>query len=78
VEVVNDLLPDVHGRAVLVQGALDRLDRALDPRAVPARRREQDALVPRRGVPDHAAMVARPRVTAGHAMLAVPFHPPVG
>ena len=41
--VVDDLLADVDGRAVEVERALDGLDGAVDPRAVAAGRREQDA-----------------------------------
>jgi hypothetical protein len=51
VGVVDDLLPDVHGRAVPPQRQLDRLDRSLDAGAVPPRRREQDPL-------DHELRVA--------------------
>ena len=36
VDVVDDLLADVHGRAVVLERELDRLDRALDPGAVAA------------------------------------------
>ena len=46
--VVDDLLADVDGRAVEVERALDRLDGAVDPRAVAARRGEQDPLAGRR------------------------------
>ena len=42
VGVVHDLLADVDGRAVLLKRLLDRLDRAVDPRAVTARLGYQD------------------------------------
>ena len=42
VDVVDDLLADVHRRAVMLEGELDRLDGALDPGAVAAWRREED------------------------------------
>lgn len=43
VDVVNDLLADVDGGAVVIEGLLDRLDGALDPRAVAARRCQEDS-----------------------------------
>ncbi len=42
VEVVDDLLADVHRRPVQVERLLDRLDGALDAGAVAARRGEED------------------------------------
>ena len=42
--VVNDLFADVHRRPVQGQCSLDRLDRALDARAVPSRRGQKDSL----------------------------------
>ena len=42
--VVDDLLADVHGRAVQLERALDRLHGPVDARAVTARRREQELL----------------------------------
>ena len=42
--VVDDLLADVHRRAVQLQRLLDRVHGPLDAGAVPARRREEDAL----------------------------------
>ena len=42
--VVDDLLAHVDRRAVQVERALDGLDRAVDARAVAARRREQELL----------------------------------
>ena len=42
--VVDDLLADVDGRAVALERPLDRLDRAIDARAVAARGGEQDLL----------------------------------
>jgi hypothetical protein len=50
VEVVDDLLAHVDGRAVLRERALDRLDGALDAGAVATRCGEQDG--------SHAPMVA--------------------
>ena len=44
VEVVDDLLADVDGRAVQVERALDRLDRPLDAGAIAARRSEENLL----------------------------------
>ncbi len=44
VDVVDDLLADVHRRPVVLEGQLDRLDGAFDPCAVPARRRQEDPL----------------------------------
>ena len=44
VDVVDDLLPHVDRRPVVLERELDRLDGALDPRAVAAGRREQDPL----------------------------------
>ena len=41
--VVDDLLAHVDGRPVALERALDRLDRAIDARAVAARRGEKDA-----------------------------------
>ena len=58
VQVMHDLLPHVDGGAVLHERALDRVDRALHARAVPARRREQHRSV------IHIAMVAGRRVRA--------------
>ena len=49
VDVVDDLLADVHGRAVVLERELDRLDGALDPGAVAAGRSEEDALDHRGG-----------------------------
>jgi hypothetical protein len=46
--VVDDLLPDVHGRAALLERSLDDLDRTLDPRAERPRRREENAARPDR------------------------------
>ncbi len=43
VDVVDDLLADVDGRAVVLERQLDRLDSALDARAVSAGRSEEDA-----------------------------------
>ena len=43
VDVVDDLLAHVDGRAVVLERTLDRLDGALDAGAVPARRGEEDA-----------------------------------
>ena len=43
VDVVDDLLADVHGRAVVLERELDRLDGTLDAGAVAARRGEEDA-----------------------------------
>jgi hypothetical protein len=42
-DVVDDLLADVDGRAVVLEGELDRLDGALDAGAVAAGRGEEDA-----------------------------------
>src|SRR5207247_8898453 len=42
VVVVDDLVADVDGRAVLFEQDLDDLDRAVDPGAEGARSREQD------------------------------------
>ena len=42
VEVVDDLLADVYGLTVGLEGPLDRLDGALDAGAVAARGRQQD------------------------------------
>ena len=44
VDVVDDLLADVHRRAVVLERELDRLDGALDPGAIAAGRREEDTL----------------------------------
>ena len=44
VDVVDDLLAHVDGRPVVLERELDRLDGALDPGAVAARRSEEDAL----------------------------------
>ena len=44
VDVVDDLLPNVDRRAVVLERALDGLDGALDAGAVAARGRQQDAL----------------------------------
>ena len=44
VDVVDDLLADVHRRAVVLERELDRLDRAFDPGAIAAGRREEDTL----------------------------------
>ena len=43
VDVVHDLLAHVDGRTVLLEQALDRVDSALHPRAVPARAGEQQS-----------------------------------
>jgi len=43
-DVVDDLLADVHRRAVQLQRLLDRLDGPLDTGAVPAGRRERTRL----------------------------------
>jgi len=51
VQVVDDLLAHVDRRSVEVERLLDRLDGALDPGAVAARRSEED-------LPDHGGMVA--------------------
>ena len=42
-DVVDDLPPDVHRRAVVLERELDRLHGTFDARAVPARRGEEDA-----------------------------------
>ena len=42
-DVVDDLLADVDGRAVVLERELDRLDGALDAGAVAARRGEENA-----------------------------------
>ena len=42
VRVVHDLLADVYGRSVALQGLLDGLHRTVNPRAVAAGLREQD------------------------------------
>jgi hypothetical protein len=52
VQVVDDLLPHVDGRPVEIERLLDCLDGALDPGAVTAGRREENAL-------DHVFIVAR-------------------
>ena len=44
VDVVDDLLADVHGGAVVLERLLDSLDGAFDARAVAARRREENTL----------------------------------
>ena len=44
VDVVDDLLANVHGRAVVLERLLDRLDRALDARAVAAGGRQENTL----------------------------------
>ena len=43
VDVVDDLLADVDGRAIVVERLLDRLDGALDAGAVAARRGQEDS-----------------------------------
>ena len=53
VRVVDDLVPDVDRRAVVLERELDGLDGALHAGTEAARRSEEDAL-------DHAAMVATP------------------
>ena len=50
VDVVDDLLADVDGRAVVLERELDRLDGALDAGAVAARRGEKNALDHRHSV----------------------------
>ena len=45
VAVVDDLVADIDRRAVLAQGPLDHVDRALDPGAEAARAGEQDGQV---------------------------------
>ena len=52
VDVVDDLLAHVDGRAVVLECTLDRLDGAFDAGAVPTRRGEEDTF-------DHAHSVAR-------------------
>jgi hypothetical protein len=44
VDVVDDLLADVHRGPVVLERELDRLDGALDPGAIAAGRSEKDAL----------------------------------
>ena len=44
VRVVDDLLANVDGRPVQVEQLLDRVDGALDPGAIAARRRQEDPL----------------------------------
>ena len=41
--VMDDLVPDIDGRAEPLERELDDLDRAVDPGAEAARRRDQDA-----------------------------------
>ncbi len=53
VDVVDDLLAHVHRCAVVLEGLLDRVDGALDPCAVAARRCEENAF-------DHADRVSVP------------------
>ena len=53
VRVVDDLVPDVDRRAVVLERELDGLDGAFDAGAEAARRREEDAL-------DHGPIVATP------------------
>ena len=60
VDVVDDLLAHVDRRAVVLERELHRLDRALDPGAVAAGRREENAF-------DHIAdRSLDPRTRAGH------------
>jgi hypothetical protein len=47
VRVMHDLLADVDGRAVLLQGAFDGLNGPVDPRAVTTRFGEEDSLARR-------------------------------
>jgi hypothetical protein len=54
VDVVDDLLPHVDRRAVVLERELHRLDGTLDARAVAARRRQEDTL-------DHETIVAARR-----------------
>jgi hypothetical protein len=54
VRVMDDLLADVDGRPVQIEQLLDRVDGPLDTGAIPARRRQENAL-------DHPASVVRPR-----------------
>ncbi len=42
VEVVDDLLADVHGTTVLLERSLDRIHGSFDARAIPSRSRQQD------------------------------------
>jgi hypothetical protein len=53
VEVVDDLFPDVDGSPVLLEGTLDRVDRAFDAGAVATRScqedRSHDPIVPTLG-----------------------------
>ena len=43
-DVVDDLLADIDGRAIVVERPFDRVHGALDAGAIAARRREKDAL----------------------------------